>query len=59
MDKIEKLIESTREELNCLIRHKEIITNDNEILELSIKLDRLINEYFHTHTQVFSKNSNL
>lgn len=59
MDKVEKLIESTREELNCLIRHKEIITNDNEILELSTKLDRLINEYFHTHTQVFSKNSNL
>ena len=57
MDKVDKLIESTREELNCLIRHKEIITNDNEILELSIKLDRLINEYFHT--QVFSKNSNL
>lgn len=58
MDKVEKLIESTREELNCLIRHKEIITNDKEILELSIKLDMLINQYIHTHKQVFNKNSN-
>ncbi|UZQ52426.1 aspartyl-phosphate phosphatase Spo0E family protein [Clostridium kluyveri] len=58
MDKIEKLIESTREELNCLIRQKEIITDDNEILELSIKLDTLINQYLYTHKQVFNKNSN-
>lgn len=58
MDKIEELIESTRDELNCLITHKEIITDDKELLELSIELDKLINQYFYTRKQVFSKNSN-
>jgi len=35
-------IENTRDKLNILIKNKEIITNDKELLELSIKLDKLI-----------------
>ncbi len=42
---IKREIESTRDELNILIKNKEIITNDRELLELSVKLDKLINEY--------------
>ncbi|WP_080696947.1 aspartyl-phosphate phosphatase Spo0E family protein [Clostridium beijerinckii] len=42
---IRREIENTRDELNILIKNKEIITNDKELLELSIKLDKLINEY--------------
>lgn len=41
-------IERTRDELNILIKNKEVITNDNELLELSIKLDKLINEYMNS-----------
>lgn len=31
-----------------LIATKEIITEDKELLEISIKLDKLINKYFQT-----------
>jgi len=31
-----------------LIATKEIITEDKELLEISVKLDKLINKYFHT-----------
>lgn len=41
-------IERTRNELNILIKNKEVITDDNELLELSIKLDKLINEYMNS-----------
>jgi Spo0E like sporulation regulatory protein. len=42
---ISKKVEEIRDELNTLIKNKEVITDDREILELSIKLDNLINEY--------------
>ncbi|AQS07846.1 MULTISPECIES: aspartyl-phosphate phosphatase Spo0E family protein [Clostridium] len=45
---IKSELERTREELNILIKNKEIITNDKELLELSIKLDKLINEYMNS-----------
>ncbi|NSB12159.1 aspartyl-phosphate phosphatase Spo0E family protein [Clostridium beijerinckii] len=45
---IKRELERTREELNILIKNKEIITNDKELLELSIKLDKLINEYMNS-----------
>lgn len=47
MADIKKQIEETRDELNKLIEAKEIITNDREILEVSTKLDKLINEYMN------------
>ena len=31
-----------------LIATKDIITKDKELLEISIKLDKLLNKYFHT-----------
>ena len=45
---IKKQIEDTRDELNILIANKEIITGDNELLELSVKLDKLIYEYINS-----------
>ena len=44
---IREQIENTRDELNTMITNKEIITGDNELLELSVKLDKLINEYMN------------
>ncbi|WP_297430057.1 aspartyl-phosphate phosphatase Spo0E family protein [Clostridium sp.] len=46
MVNILKQIEDTRVKLNSLISHKEIITNDAELLELSIELDNLISQYY-------------
>ena len=45
---IQSEIERTRVELNILIKNKEIITDDKELLELSVKLDKLINEYMNS-----------
>lgn len=47
MNEIEKLMESARNKLNCLLRNREIITDDKKLLELSIELDVLINQYLH------------
>ncbi|HEX9027307.1 MAG TPA: aspartyl-phosphate phosphatase Spo0E family protein [Clostridium sp.] len=41
-------MEETRDKLNMLIATKDIITEDKELLEISIKLDKLLNKYFHT-----------
>ena len=41
-------IEETRDKLNMLILTKEIITDDKELLALSVKLDKLINQYMLT-----------
>lgn len=46
---IKKQIEDTRDELNILIANKEIITGDNELLEISLKLDKLIYEYMNSN----------
>lgn len=45
---INKQIEKTRDELNMIIATKEIITEDKELLEISVRLDELINQYIHT-----------
>ena len=42
---LKKQIEDTREKLNMLIATKEIITEDKELLEISVSLDKLINKY--------------
>ena len=42
---INKQIEDTRDKLNMLIATKEIITEDKELLEISVRLDKLINKY--------------
>ena len=44
---INKQIEDTRDKLNMLIATKEIITEDKELLEISVKLDKLINKFIH------------
>lgn len=44
---INKQIEETRDKLNMLIATKERITGDNELLEISVKLDKLINKFIH------------
>ena len=44
---INKQIEDTRNKLNMLIATKEIITEDKELLAISIKLDKLIIQYIH------------
>jgi hypothetical protein len=44
---LKKQIENTREKLNTLMENKEMITNDIELLEVSIFLDELINKYMH------------
>ncbi len=59
MDRIAEQIEYTREELNTLIKNKEIITNDRELLELSVKSDGLINQYFHNPKRIVNNNSKL
>lgn len=48
MAELNKLIEDTRDKLNMLIENKEIITDDKELLEVSIELDNLINQYMYT-----------
>jgi len=45
MSNIKKQIEDTRDELNILIANKELITDDKELLGISMKLDKLIHEY--------------
>lgn len=45
---ISKKVEAIRDELNLLIKNKEVITDDRELLELSIKLGKLINEYMNS-----------
>ena len=45
---LKKQIEDTRDKLNTLIATKEIITDDKELLEISVRLDKLINIYIHT-----------
>ena len=45
---INKRIQETRDELNIIIATKEIITQDKELLEISVRLDELINQYIHT-----------
>lgn len=44
---INKQIEDTRNKLNMLIATKERITEDKELLAISVKLDKLINKYIH------------
>ena len=45
---IKKQIEGTRDELNRLISIKETIAGDKELLEISVKLHKLINQYLYT-----------
>ncbi len=45
---INKQIEDTRDELNMLIATKEITTEDKELLAISVRLDKLINQYIYT-----------
>lgn len=45
---INRQIEETRDKLNMLIVTKEIITDDKELLALSVKLDKLINQFMLT-----------
>ena len=47
MSNIKKQIEDTRDKLNMLIETKEIITDDKELLAISVRLDKLINEYIN------------
>ena len=55
---INRQIEETREKLNSLIATKEIITDDKELLALSVRLDKLINIYIHTNNNELAlKNS--
>jgi len=55
---INKQIEDTRDKLNMLIATKEIITDDKELLALSVRLDKLINIYIHTNNNELAlKNS--
>ena len=55
---INKQIEDTRDKLNMLIATKEIITDDKELLALSVRLDKLINIYMHTkNNELALKNS--
>lgn len=54
MVNLNKLIEDTRVRLNTLIESKERITDDKELLELSIILDNLINEYMNTTNNKFN-----
>lgn len=42
---IKSELERNRSELNILIKNKEVIISDKELLELSVKIDKLINEY--------------
>ena len=51
---INKQIEDTRDKLNMLIATKEIITDDKELLALSVRLDKLINIYIHTNNNELS-----
>ena len=51
---INRQIEETREKLNSLIATKEIITDDKELLALSVRLDKLINIYIHTNNNELS-----
>lgn len=44
---INKQIEETRDKLNMIIATKEIITEDKELLEISVRLDELINQYIN------------
>ena len=46
---INKQIEDTRYKLNMLIATKEIITDDKELLALSVRLDKLINIYIYAY----------
>jgi len=46
---INKQIEDTRDKLNMLIATKEIITDDKELLALSVRLDKLINIYIYAY----------
>ncbi|WP_373898789.1 aspartyl-phosphate phosphatase Spo0E family protein [Haloimpatiens sp. FM7315] len=46
MKELIKQIEYTRAKLNKLIVAKEIITNDEELLKVSIELDELLNKYY-------------
>lgn len=59
MDKISEQIEFTRERLNRLIKCRETITEDNKLLELSIELDGLINQYLYNLNQTMNDNSKL
>ena len=45
---LKKQIEDARNKLNRLIATKKIITDDKELLEISVTLDKLINKYLHT-----------
>lgn len=44
---MEKEIEDLRSKLNSMISAKEIITNDSELLDLSVALDKKINNYLN------------
>lgn len=44
---IENKIEDLRDKLNSMISTKEIITNDEEILSLSMELDEVINVFLN------------
>lgn len=48
MENINKQIEDTRAELNNLIAIKGKVTDDDEILKVSMKLDMLISQYMQS-----------
>ena len=50
---IKKQIEDTRDELNMLIASRETIAGDKELLRISVKLDKLINQYIHVNENEF------
>lgn len=48
MNDLNKQIEDMRDRLNFLIENTQEITNNEEILRVSILLDKLINQYMLT-----------
>jgi len=50
---IKKQIEDTRDELNMLIASRETIAGDKELLRISVKLDKLINQYIYVNKNEF------